>query len=637
MVGRQHDREEVLRLLNAHGVVTLTGPGGVGKTRLALDIAADWETSDVVVVPLAAVGRADRVEQAVASHLGLRLVGETGPEEVAAALADRELLLVLDNCEHVVEACRWLVVAVRRAAAGVRVLATSRVTLQVPGEYVVRLHPLPVPRDAMDLDALRRQPGVRAFVEHARRRAAGFELEPGDAADLVEVLRRLDGLPLGIELAARQVAVMPLRAVRERLDRALDLATGRLGPEDARQRTLRASIASSYELLGEPEQRLLRALASFPGGVDLATVEAAADGDGDPSTCCTTWSTPRCSWRTPRAGGTACSSSSAPSSPTWWLTLGEEDAARRRFLARCVVVAEEIREGVYTADEPSFDRRLRAELDNLRAARDLARDHGDLETLVAITLAAIEVGTWRDIREIWTWVMELADDPVLEGRPDRVLTLSFAAEAARVVGDFAAVARLSDAAFALADATTDRSHLARAWSARATVAHYDGDFDAAVEQWLKAADTAPARGGGRVHVLGGSRRDVRRPLRRGPRAARQGSGGRWATSGRPRSTPTARTSRGSGARRGVRTRRPSTARPSSWPHRRGPGSSRAWRGSRSPRPSGVRAISPAPPRGTATCCTRGGGPVTTRSSGRRRATPPSSSLPPDVARSRPCC
>ena len=282
MVGRQHDREEVLRLLNAHGVITLTGPGGVGKTRLALDIAADWTSADVVVVPLAAVGRPDRVEPAVASHLGLRLAGEVGADDVAAALADRELLLVLDNCEHLVEACRRLVAAIRRAAGGVRVLATSRVTLQVPDEYVVRLQPLPVPREVADLDALRRQPGVRAFVEHARRRSAGFEIGPDDAADLVEVLRRLDGLPLGIELAARQVAVMPLRAVRERLDRALDLATGRRGPEDARQRTLRASIASSYELLDEDEQRLLRALASFPGGVDLATVEAVADGDGDP-------------------------------------------------------------------------------------------------------------------------------------------------------------------------------------------------------------------------------------------------------------------------------------------------------------------------------------------------------------------
>ncbi|MGZ5418638.1 MAG: AfsR/SARP family transcriptional regulator, partial [Nocardioides sp.] len=211
MVGRQHDREEVVRLLGAHSVVTLTGPGGVGKTRLALDIAADSSVlGEAVVVPLAVVDRADRVCQAVASDLGLRTTGEARPAQVAAALADRELLLVLDNCEHVVEACRELAVALQRDAPGVRVLATARVTLQVPDEYVVRLQPLPVPREATDLVALRRQPGVRAFVEHARRRGTDFELTEEEAPDLVEVLRRLDGLPLGIELAARQVAVMPL-------------------------------------------------------------------------------------------------------------------------------------------------------------------------------------------------------------------------------------------------------------------------------------------------------------------------------------------------------------------------------------------------------------------------------------------
>ena len=247
MVGRQHDREELIRLLGAHAVVTLTGPGGVGKTRLALDIAAD--ATEAVLVPFAVVDRPERVCQAVASTLGLRITGEITPQDIAAALADRDLLLVLDNCEHLAAACRDLVTAVRRAAPGVRVLSTSRVTLQAPGEYVVRLQPLPVPRDASDLDVLRRHAGVRAFVEHARRRAPGYELPADQAGDLVEVLRRLDGLPLGIELAARQVAVAPLRSVRERLDRALDLSTGLEGPEAERQQTLRATIRTSYDLL----------------------------------------------------------------------------------------------------------------------------------------------------------------------------------------------------------------------------------------------------------------------------------------------------------------------------------------------------------------------------------------------------
>jgi predicted ATPase/DNA-binding SARP family transcriptional activator len=496
MVGRGQEREEVLRLLGAHGVVTLTGPGGVGKTRLALDIAAGWEESEVVVVALGAVARPERVAQAVASRLGLRLTGEVRADDVALALAERRLLLVLDNGEHVVDACRGLVVAVRRVASGVRVLVTSRVTLQASGEYVVRLQPLPVPREAADLDALRRQPGVRAFVEHARRRTPGYDLAAADAADLVEVLRRLDGLPLGIELAARQVGVMPMRAVRERLDRALDLATGRSGPEDARQRTLRVSIASSYELLDEPEQRLLRSLAVFPGGVDLATVEALAGGDGDPLD------------RLHALVDASLLVADAASGRYRVLfivrsflndaleVLGEAEAARQAFLSRCVEVADEIREGVYGVDEPSQDRRLRAELDNFRAARDLARERGDPDTVERITLPLIQVVTWRDLREIWTWAIELADDPDLAGRPDRVRALGLAAEAARLIGDFASVTRFSDEAFARAEGTRDLTALARAWSARATVAHYRGDFARATQEWLRAAEVAEPREAG---------------------------------------------------------------------------------------------------------------------------------------------
>ena len=186
LVGRQQDREEVRRLLGDNAAVTLTGPGGVGKTRLALEVAADVSADleeegaeEVVVVDLAAVDRPDRVCQAVASTLRLRTSGEVTAVDVAAVLARRRLLLVLDNCEHLPDACRDLVSTLRRTAPGVRVLATSRTVLHVPGEHVVRLQPLPVPREPADLDALSRQPAVRAFLEHARRRQPAYELSRG--------------------------------------------------------------------------------------------------------------------------------------------------------------------------------------------------------------------------------------------------------------------------------------------------------------------------------------------------------------------------------------------------------------------------------------------------------------------------
>lgn len=479
MVGRSQDREEVGRLLTDHAIVTLTGPGGVGKTRLAWEIAADNEES--AAVSLAVVGREDHVHQAVASALGLRMTGPTSPRDVAAALAARSMLLVLDNCEHVVPACRELLEALRRDAPGVRVLATSRVSLQVPGEYVVRLQPLPVPRDTTDWPSLRRQPAVRAFVEHARRRDPAYEPRPEDSADLVEVLRRLDGLPLGIELAARQVSLMPVHAIRTRLDRALDLGTGRHGRGDARQRTLRATIESSYRLLGADEQWLLREVAPFVGGVDIGTVEVlAAQLSDDPVELL---------HRLVDASLLSADAGQARYHLLYTVRAflldeaadaGEADAVQARFVARCRATAQEIGQQMLGPEEQQVDRRLRDELDNLRAARV----SGTLDDRVDITLAVNRVTVWRDLREPWEWAVELADAPGTADHPRRADILAAAADARRLSGELDPAVRTAREAIALGEDV-------RAWSVLAVVAHFRGDFAAAREGWLRAA-TAPS-------------------------------------------------------------------------------------------------------------------------------------------------
>ncbi|WP_281899755.1 BTAD domain-containing putative transcriptional regulator [Phytohabitans aurantiacus] len=477
MIGRQHEREEVLRLLADHAVVILTGAGGVGKTRLGLDIAADAD--EAVVVPLAVVDRAEHVCQAVASTLGLRMTGEVHPADIAAALADRSLFLLLDNCEHVAAACRDLVVAISRSSPGVRVLATSRVTLQVPGEYVVRLQTLPVPHDAADLDALRRRPSVRAFVEHARRRRPSYELAAEEAADLVEILQRLDGLPLGIELAARQVGLMPMRDVLTRLDRALDLATGLEGPEAQRQRTLRATIASSYRLLTPDQQWLLRAIAPFAGGVDVPTVEALSVGlRDDPVDLLHRLVDASLLVADPVAGRYRLLFTVRAFLHDEIDLLAERDEASARFVSRCRVVAEEIGTRMPGAEEARVDRRLRAELDNLRAARDLA----SFDDRVAITLGVNQVATWRDLPEIWSWATELAADSTLVGHPSHPAILAAAAEAARLTGEL-------DEAERLAREAIDAGDEIRGWSVLGVVAHFRGDFGAARQDWLQAAAT----------------------------------------------------------------------------------------------------------------------------------------------------
>ena len=252
LVGRDQDLAELLRLLDTQPVLTVTGPGGVGKTRLTLQAAAEHSErtgAESVAVRLATVTDGDRVPEAVAAALGLRLVGDAAPETVARMLTGRAALLVLDNCEHVVDAVRDLAVALHEVAPTVRLLTTSRVTLHVPGEFVVRLQPLPLPRDG-DLARLGHQPSVQAFVEHARLRGRDFTPTPGDSAVLVDVVRRLDGLPLAIELAAGQLGAVPLSALHERLGRALDALSARRPTSDARHETLRATIDWSYRLSG---------------------------------------------------------------------------------------------------------------------------------------------------------------------------------------------------------------------------------------------------------------------------------------------------------------------------------------------------------------------------------------------------
>ncbi|QBR91153.1 BTAD domain-containing putative transcriptional regulator [Nocardioides euryhalodurans] len=504
LLGRREDRAEVLRLLGGHAVVTVTGPGGVGKTRLALDVVADPEalqdgSEGVVLVDLGAVDRADRVCAAVASTLGLRTRGDVAAGDVAGALVDRSLLLLLDNCEHVVDACRELVVTLRRAAPGVHVLATSRVTLHVPGEYVVRLQPLPVPRDPTDLASLQRQPVVRAFLEHARARRPDLELREEDVPDLLEVVRRLDGLPLGIELAARQVAVMPLRAVRERLDRALDLATGPRGPGDRRQQTLRATIAASYRLLDEEGRALLRALAVFPGGADVATVEALVGheaGAGDPVDV---------------LHGLVDASLVVVDAETGRYRLlftvraflldelratDALAAAEERFLDRCLAVAEELGAALLGPREADADRRLRAELDNLRAARDLAATRGRDDVRIGITVWLNDVTIWRDLREMWAWAVDLAEDASLAGHPSRPALLGCAADAARLVGDLDGALRWARAALDAAGPDPAPTLVLRAWSAQASVAHFRGDFVRARDRWLRAGEVETAEAGG---------------------------------------------------------------------------------------------------------------------------------------------
>jgi predicted ATPase/class 3 adenylate cyclase len=275
-IGRESEVAELQAGVKAHRLVTLTGVGGVGKTRLALEVAgrlADEFPDGVWFFELAAVADPAAVPDAVAAVLGItQQPGKTVSELVAAGLEGRLRVLVFDNCEHVLDAAAGLIEAILAHSATVKILATSREGLGVADE---QLWPVP----SLDVDAGIDSAAVNLFVERARSVAPRFSVaEPSEAVMVVEICRRLDGIPLAIELAASRMASMTVSEVRDRLDHRFRLLVGsRRGL--ARHQTLRHAVAWSYDHLDDAERGLLERCSVFAGGFDLQSACAVAGSD----------------------------------------------------------------------------------------------------------------------------------------------------------------------------------------------------------------------------------------------------------------------------------------------------------------------------------------------------------------------
>jgi predicted ATPase len=267
-----------------HRLVTLIGAGGIGKTRLSLEVARQLLPNfadGVWSVELAPLSDASLVPVTVAVSLKLALpAGAESPERVAAALGDKHLLLVLDNCEHVIEAAARMSEAVLRAAPYARVVATSREPLRAPGEYLYRVPSLEVPlEDTHDREDLLRTAAVSLFVARTRALAGRFSPDARSAATMGAVCRRLDGIPLAIELAAARTATLGLDEVATRLDDRFRVLTGGHRTALPRQQTLRATLDWSYELLVPIERTVLHRLAIFAGGFTLEAASAVVTAD----------------------------------------------------------------------------------------------------------------------------------------------------------------------------------------------------------------------------------------------------------------------------------------------------------------------------------------------------------------------
>jgi predicted ATPase/class 3 adenylate cyclase/Tfp pilus assembly protein PilF len=284
-VGRERELAEIRELLNTARLVTLTGPGGSGKTRLALHVAAeqvDGSGDGVWLVELAALADPGLVAAKVGNVLGVpEDAGLPVLETLVDALRDHRTLLVLDNCEHVIDATAKLADALLRSCPGVQLLATSREPLGVSGEHLFGVPTLRVPdADESDLEKVAGSEAVRLFVERAAQRKAGFHVDTANAELVLRICRRLDGIPLAIELTAARVRSLSLADIETHLDERFRLLTS--GPRTAlpRQQTLRASIDWSWDLLNGAEQIVLARLGVFAGSWDLDAAQVvAATGD----------------------------------------------------------------------------------------------------------------------------------------------------------------------------------------------------------------------------------------------------------------------------------------------------------------------------------------------------------------------
>ena len=285
-IGREEETSAVLAQLAEHRIVTLTGPGGTGKTRLGLHVASSASkdfSGGVYFVALAEIREVELVLPTIGQVLGLVDPGRKPLERIPELVAGRRVLLVLDNLEQVVEAAGDLAELVRRAP-DLCLLVTTRIALHVYGEveYPVPPLPMPDPRD-IPLDAsIERFPAVTLFVERARAVRPDFAITEQNAAAVAEICWRLDGLPLAIELAAARIRLLSPQAMLDRLGDRLELGRASAGDRPERQQTLRGAIAWSYDLLGEEDGRFFACFSVFHGGADLEAIERVVMAGRDP-------------------------------------------------------------------------------------------------------------------------------------------------------------------------------------------------------------------------------------------------------------------------------------------------------------------------------------------------------------------
>jgi predicted ATPase/DNA-binding SARP family transcriptional activator len=416
LVGRRQEVAELSRRLPENRLVTLLGPGGVGKTRLAMELARAAEErgqGEIRWVELAPVS-ANLVAGAVAEAVGGREAEEGSLGPLFEALASRNVLLVLDNAEHVVVVVASLCTELLRSCRGLRILATSREPLGVPGEVVWPVPPLKVPGTERGSGELANCEAVELFVERARAAFPGFEFNDGNAEAVSRICQRLDGLPLAIELAVASLRMLPVEEAARNLDDDFKLLVGGPRTSPARHQTLRAALDWSHHLLVADEKEILRRLSVFVGHFSLEAASRVAVPGGDGAAA---YDVLR------RLVDKSMVVAEVTGSQALFRLLatvreyardqlhaaGEEDACRRAHLDWCVRRAGRAEPRLTGATQAVELERLETEVNDIRAALHFARDVGDAKAVLEVASALGRFwylhGHYREGREWLDWAV----------------------------------------------------------------------------------------------------------------------------------------------------------------------------------------------------------------------------------------
>jgi predicted ATPase/class 3 adenylate cyclase/tetratricopeptide (TPR) repeat protein len=503
-VGREEELAEVVRALDEVRVVTLTGVGGVGKTRLALQTAAEVLprlAAGAWLCELGPLSEAAGVPELVATTLSIQpRPGESITESVVGALRDREILLVVDNCEHLIVPAARLVDAVVRACPSVRVLATSREGLGVSGERLIMVRSLGVADEDASPDVLITSDAVQLFVDRAKDARSGFAATPENASDIGRVCRRLDGIPLAIELAAARTRMMSPGEIARRLDERFRLLTGGSRTAVERHQTLRAAVDWSYALLDPHEQAFLDRLGVFAGGFTLEAADAVA-GDGVSNLDVLD-----------RLGQLVDKSLVVPEDvdgdTRYRLletirqyalehldTAGATDDVRGRHAEYYRQLVEGARAAFsqFDVDEIQWYRIVERELANCRAALEWAIGIGDADAALRLAVPLGEFGAPRPRYTIARWLVNVVDMPAARDHPLRPYAAAWAAQGEASLGTRAALAaRVREMDVAFEEAGLELSSVA--YAAHASLSVLSGEEDDAIKYSTAAADLALTAG-----------------------------------------------------------------------------------------------------------------------------------------------